>query len=201
MSHHRFKYEDILSDADRNTALMVLGWDRSGFRDPGLCSLDRARDRLRYPNAVVSTDDGEPIMYRWHLVPRNDFANVYFHIQVRDDDPGRGPHDHMYNSHATILAGAYYDDLYAAVTPAGKPGRCALLTSNRYKAGDIVERDAKQLHMIRLAEDCPYTMTIFSTGPRYRAWGFVDPDGKWHPAEAKGDLVNGVVVAKGRSAT
>lgn len=192
-----------LAREDFNTAIQVL--TPGGLR--GKAGFDWALDRLYRPDAVVSTDDGDPIMYRWHLVPRNDFGNVYFHIQVRDDGTGRGPHDHMYDSQATILAGAYVDQCFQVKTiydphrPGGGYKELRLIAEPIYSKGEIVRRTAADLHLIKLVYGCPYTMTIFSTGPRYRGWGFVDPDGTWHPAEAKGDIVNGVVVAKGRAAT
>lgn len=203
---HRFD-ASILYQTDLEIALAVLQ------PSVGLPVGDMdffARARLSLPDAVVSTDDGDPIMYRWHLVPRNDFGNVYFHIQVRDDSPERGPHDHQYDSQATLLAGYYWDHTFRRI-PRGylcdvepgkpRPHHIRTYAPAFYLTGDVVRRKADQLHMIKLGDGCPYTMTIFATGPRYRDWGFCDPDGTWHPASAKGDLVNGVVVAKGRTAT
>jgi hypothetical protein len=41
----------------------------------------------------VIAPDGQPYLYRWHVIERNPEANTYFHIQV-DDDPERPLHDH-----------------------------------------------------------------------------------------------------------
>ena len=38
----------------------------------------------REPDMTIAPD-GIPYLYRWHVIPRNKTANVYFHIQVADD--------------------------------------------------------------------------------------------------------------------
>lgn len=192
----------ILSVEDFWTALGVLRYDPN-IKDPAirLASLANAQDRLRKPSAVVHDDDG-PIMYRWHVVPRNDLAGVYFHIQVRSDSITRGPHDHEYDSFGTILGGRYVDEEWDRMPPShGYHGWIAEMNSRLLERGDVIQRRADQLHRIVLPEGTPYSMSLFSHGPRVRKWGFANPDGSWVAADAVGEIVDGTVMAKGRAAT
>lgn len=170
-------------------------------------TLRQSYNRLCKPNAIVHDDDG-PIMYRWHVVPRNDFAGVYLHVQVRSDSVTRGPHDHEYDSFATMLANMYIDERYErgeyqpeSATEDAIQGYLDLADFQPLERGQTMHRKASQLHRVVLPEGVPYCMTLFAHGPRYRKWGFANPDGSWVAAEAVGEIVNGTVMAKGRAAT
>ena len=126
----------------------------------------------REPDLVIAPD-GEPYLYRWHVIPRNEHANVYFHIQVTDD-PERPLHDHPWDNTSVILAGGY-DELYCEQhTGSTLPGT---VRTRRVREGDVVHRKAEQPHRLLLASPLGYTMTLFSTGPKRREWGFWFPDG------------------------
>lgn len=114
--------------------------------------------------------DGEPYLYRWHLIPRSDDANVYFHLQV-GDDPIRPPHDHPWDNTSVILVGGYDEIWYV-------PGEMAVIC-REFRKGDFVSRKAEEAHRLLLPEGISYTMTIFTTGPKIRDWGFWYSDG-WH---------------------
>lgn len=204
----------LLSKNDLITALVVLGLEFPDrlFTDTvtsveelcanlghGFHTMDRAYVRLCQPSALVKDDDG-PIMYRWHIVPRNDFGGVYLHIQVRSDSITRGPHDHEYDSFSNTLAGRYTDQEWAR-NEQPHPYPLMPVRHNDYGIGDIVQRRAAQLHRVVLPDDVPYSMTLFCHGPRIRKWGFANPDGTWVAAESTGPMINGCTVANGRQAT
>lgn len=138
----------LLTEEDQAQALAILG------------SLDRPPD-------LVIAPDGEPYIYRWHVIPRNAAgANVYFHIQVADD-PERPLHDHPWDNQSVILAGGYLETWNPWPQSPGVPPA----ESTRIK-GDVVQRHAETAHRLELLDNCPYTMTLFTTGPVRRNWGF-----------------------------
>lgn len=164
----------FLSDEDYKLALQITG----GF------------DRLSHPDVEIAPD-GSPYIYRWHIVPRNQTGNVYFHIQVASD-PERPLHDHPWDNTSVILSGGYQEIMQ--YSPKG-----AVHVENRWK-GDVVRRAAETAHRLVLPDGVRYTMTLFTTGPTRRAWGFwldtdrwlsheecitVTPDGRslFHPPE------------------
>ncbi len=40
------------------------------------------------------------------------------------------------------------------------------------RQGDVVPRTAETAHRLIMPSDTPYTMTLFTTGPHRRDWGF-----------------------------
>ena len=138
----------------------------------------------RQPDLIIAPD-GEPYLYRWHVIPRNDFGNVYFHIQVADD-PERPLHDHPWDNTSVILAGGYDEQLRAA------PGH----DIRKVREGDVIHRKAEEPHRLLLASPLGYTMTLFSTGPKRRRWGFWFPDGWRDQAEVIENLPDGRSIFK-----
>ena len=144
----------ILTTEDSKRAKGIL----SGFRDPDF---------------VIAPED-TPYLYRWYVTPKSDAGNVYFHIQV-DSDPQRPLHDHPWDNTSLILSGGYRE-LYADV-----PLHMAHSIRTRYLLkGQMVFRAAREAHRLELPRHIPYTMTLFTTGPKIRTWGFW-PDGKFVP--------------------
>jgi hypothetical protein len=172
--------------------------DRTLSNDDYFTFLNYAPTRDRYTPGehatnpiMIAPDGGDPYLYRWHVVPRNDHANVYLHIQVRSD-PERPLHDHPYDNQSVILAGGY-DELYATPWFDGisvKPGHP---TERKVRRHDVVTRRAEEAHHLILPPDIPYTMTLFTTGPRKKDWGFWYPDG-WHHHSRHTKYENGVSV-------
>jgi len=115
----------------------------------------------RPPDLVISPD-GNPYLYRWHVIPRNLDANIYFHVQVASD-PERPLHDHPWDNTSIILAGGYNEIVQT-------PGAFRQVYTRR--VGDIVHRPAEQAHRLVLPGHLKYTMTLFVTGPKVREWGF-----------------------------
>lgn len=124
---------------------------------------------------VTLAPDGEPYLFRWHLHYDNEHGNVFFHIQVKSD-PERPLHDHPWNNMSVILAGGY-DELYEPF-PSNSGGRAPLW--RKLRVGDSVFRTAETAHRLILPPDIPYVITLFTTGPKRREWGFWYPDGFHH---------------------
>jgi hypothetical protein len=114
----------------------------------------------RAPDLVI----GDHYLRRWFVIPRNMFSNQYLHWFGRSDDD-RALHDHPWPNSSFILDGEYIEH-----TPDG-----AILR----RAGDFVQREATSLHRIELIDARP-VISLFSTGPKVRDWGFACPQG-WVP--------------------
>lgn len=151
----------LLTPGDFELANTILQGDR---RDP---------DRTIAP-------DGNPYLYRWHLV-RTMEASVYFHIQVASD-PQRPLHDHPWDNFTTILSGGY-NELYTDFPSVRKHAEPYVYPIRELRKGATVARAATTAHRLILPGCIPYTMTLFSTGPNVRTWGFWYPDG-WKPYTA-----------------
>jgi hypothetical protein len=127
--------------------------------------------QIRSPDLVIAPD-GVPYIYRWHLIPRRAVgANVYLHLQVADD-PERPLHDHPWDNQSVILSGGYREVYWKFPPATGTKGERIV------KAGDVVSRKAEEAHRIFLLRDAlgellhPYTISLFTTGPVIRDWGF-----------------------------
>lgn len=114
----------------------------------------------RAPDFVI----GGNYLRRWWVMPRNAFANVYLHCFGRSDDD-RAMHDHPWDNASYILHGEYLEH-----TPDGVFHR---------KAGDYVARPATALHRVELIDGKP-VVSLFTTGPKVREWGFACPKGWVH---------------------
>lgn len=132
---------------------------------------------MRQPDLIIAPH-GTPYVFRWHVIPRNAKANVYLHVQVADD-AGRDMHDHPYDSQSVILAGGYIEEM-----PYGGGTQQIMRVP-----GDVIHRRASDLHRLSLLRATP-SVSLFTTGPRVREWGFMTPTGwvAWTPKIA---LTNG----------
>lgn len=144
----------------------------------------------RNPDLTIAPD-GEPYLYRWYVIPHDErVGNVYFHIQI-GSDPERPLHDHPWDNTSVILAGGY-DELYAAL---GLPTEIAYPSMRQLRKGDVVHRRAEVAHRLILPKPFTYTMTLFTTGPARRRWGFWFPDG-WRDERDVITTVDGVSTFK-----
>lgn len=146
---------EILSNEDLQLAVQVLGgqiW------------------RIEEPDLVIAPD-GKPYLYRWELV-RSKNANVYFHIQVLSD-PERPLHDHPWDNFSVVLSGGY-DEI---MNPTPSWLRKEDEFTRQLRKGDVVARGASEAHRLILPPNLRYTMTLFTTGPKIREWGFWYPGG------------------------
>lgn len=158
----------ILSDEDIGVAVKLVG---------GIT-------RLAKPDLVIAPD-GEPYLYRWHVVPRNTKGNVYFHIQVASD-PERPLHDHPWHNQSVILSGGY-DEIVQSNPP------WSSRTTEYRRKGDVVHRQAYEAHRLILPEGTPYTMSLFTTGPKVREWGYWIPSHRGRPEWVSNEECNVVV--------
>lgn len=158
----------LLSTEDYQRAHKILGGDY----------------QVHNPDLVIAPD-GQPYLYRWHVIKRSSVANCYFHIQVASD-PERPLHDHPWDNQSVILAGGY-NETYN-VDPRGDGNLPVSRSQQRrlnefyemtrkVRKGDVIHRKAEVAHRLVLPPEIPYTMTLFSTGPKRRDWGFWYPDG------------------------
>lgn len=164
----------ILRDEHRNLLAMYVG-----------------EERVFYPDRVISPQ-GKPYLYRWYVVPRNKYGNVYLHVQVASDYD-RALHDHPWANMSVILAGGY-DEVVGDV--AGN----FLVKADR-RPGAVVARWATDSHRLIMPEwnKLGYTMTLFTTGPKTREWGFWI-DGEWvHWEKVTQETDEGSVFVNGES--
>lgn len=139
----------------------------------------------RSPDVIIGGAEN-PYLYRWHVIPRNKFFNIYLHHFMRSDDD-RALHDHPWVNMSILLKGNYTE-----VTPNGYHYRTA---------GHIYARLPSALHRV-LLDTAPWgersCWTLFITGPRVREWGFACPKGWVHWKKFTGEDDSGSsIVGKG----
>lgn len=109
---------------------------------------------------------------RWHLIPRNDFFNIYLH-KYYGGDVQRAPHDHPWWNCTLILRGGFIEHTYMH----SDANSFDKVTHYRVK-WDVIKRKAEDIHRIELpAIMSGVTWTLFITGPKTRKWGFWEDDG------------------------
>lgn len=144
---------------------------------------DCGHHKLRAPDLVIAPDN-KPYIFRWHVTPPKGDANVYFHIQIADD-PERPLHDHPWDNFSVILSGGY-DETWQQFPPDGQ------MYTRAFRKGDTVFRRGTEAHRLLLPPGVEYAMTVFSTGPKVRDWGFWYPDG-WRDWRDMTRLIDGNV--------
>lgn len=155
--------------ANRNTFDPSILSERD--QDLACAIVNRVGSFLSKPDETICADGIGPYLHRWYVTPKLPEGLTYFHIQIADD-PDRGLHDHPWDNQSVILAGGYEENIQVR-PPSGKVVRL------RRHVGEVIWRKGEQAHRLMLPEGVPYTMTLFSCGPRRRDWGFWLPDG-WH---------------------
>ena len=129
----------------------------------------------RPPDFIIGADHPEgAYLERWYVIPRNPLFNVYLHRFLRDDED-RALHDHPWASVSLSLSG-----VLAEVFRARRGGE----EKRVIVPGSLVIRGARFAHRLILRDDLAGTYggcwTLFLTGPRVRAWGFLCPQGWVH---------------------
>lgn len=133
------------------------------------------------PDVVIGGKDN-PYLLRWHVIPRNRWFNIYFHIFCRSDDD-RALHDHPWHSCSIILEKGYYEVLPETFHRAhGSYTDYQRTVSIWRPEGSVIFRRPKQAHRVALdyvesTDEQIQASTIFITGPRLREWGFHCPQG------------------------
>lgn len=121
----------------------------------------------RPPDFIIGPEDN-PYMRRWFVIPRNPYQNIYLHEILRSDDDRAG-HDHPWDNQTVIIEGGYEERGYLPAEP-WIPLRIRWVR----KAGDYVSRRATDTHRLIVPEG-GRAVTLFTTGPRIREWGFWCP--------------------------
>lgn len=132
------------------------------------------------PHFIIGGEDN-PYLYRWYVLPRNRFFNVYLHKFLRDDED-RALHDHPWWFISVMLKGGYWELI----------GKGAIFQIKR-KALSIAFRRATHRHRVVLFRDRELKSmpcwTLVITGRVSRAWGFWCLQGfvKWQDFVAPSD--------------
>ena len=122
---------------------------------------------MRQPDVTI----GENYLERWYLIPRNRFLNVYLHKFSGSDDD-RALHDHPWHSVSFLLKGRL-DEIMPA-----RAGRLERQRRREVPRFIPVFRSATHAHRLELIEGPAWT--VFITGPKFRSWGFLCPQGWRH---------------------
>lgn len=117
-----------------------------------------------------STDGCGPVKF-WHrplawLLQKLGIA-IRIHCIMRSDSD-RALHDHPWDFVTVLLDGTYYEH-----RPVYDDGLYAGDSLTRYEAGSVLFRRASDLHRLEVPEG-QMVWTLFITGPRKQAWGFVE---------------------------
>jgi len=108
---------------------------------------------------------GDRYLMRWHIIPRNRLCNVYLH-RYTGSDKNRDLHDHPWGSVSFLLSGELVEE---------SPMPHGFLLWRKIRRFLPVFRRAKLAHRIVLLRGPAWT--LFITGPAWRRWGFLTPDG------------------------
>jgi hypothetical protein len=108
--------------------------------------------------------DVDPYILRWWVIPRNPWSNQYLH-DIRRSDDDRALHDHPWPNTSFLIFGSYIEH-----TPEGSFVR---------KAGDVIFRPASAFHRLEVIPG-QRAISLFTTGPKVREWGFACPQGWVH---------------------
>lgn len=117
------------------------------------------------PHFVIGGADN-PYLFRWYVIPRNKFFNVYLHKFLRDDDD-RALHDHPWWFVSLMLRGNYAEHTDAGIVKRSSPS--------------VAFRAAAHRHRVELSRDhfgaAVPCWTLVFTGRVRRVWGFHCPQG------------------------
>jgi hypothetical protein len=127
----------------------------------------------------------DPYLYRWYLIPRNKFLNIYLHKFLRSDDD-RALHDHPWVNASFLLRGEYTEHTIKA----GGIHFRELLSEGDFR----IRWSGKMAHRVEVSKPC---WTLFITGPAYREWGFHCPDQGWVSFKNFTDSTNTGITGKG----
>lgn len=132
----------------------------------------RQRKTGGYCDAVIEGFGDKPAMYRWHVLPRNAWFNVYLHKIMQDDE--QDLHDHPYHNMSVPLVQGYLEVQFRELPVYGSPHPALRVRSRRILRPFF--RLASTPHQILVMRDeksrpLP-AWSLFVTGPRVRHWGF-----------------------------
>ncbi len=129
----------------------------------------------REPHLIVGSL-GTVYLHRWWLIPRNPIFNAYAHLFISPDED-RALHDHSWVSLSIVLRGSYME-----LTETTKQH---VMQRRAFGPGSIIFRWPTCAHRIDLYPEeasgkFKPVWTLFLTGPKWREWGFLCPQGWVH---------------------
>jgi hypothetical protein len=116
-------------------------------------------DWARLPDLIIGGLE-DPYLYRWYVIPRNRWFNVYVHCFMRSDNDCF--HDHPWMNFSWILKGRYTEHLIKG-------------DLERQEGQTIFRWCGEIAHWVELKYGPCWT--LFFTGPKYREWGFHTDEG------------------------
>jgi hypothetical protein len=128
---------------------------------------------FRRPPDFVIGGRANPYMQRWWMLPRNPVFNIYVHRILRPDDD-RALHDHPWPWASYLVCGSYAEITARPNNKTSQPHGDLWLTV--YGRGSFRVHRPRFAH--RLVPRDGEVWTVFITGPKIRAWGFLCPD-RW----------------------
>lgn len=134
------------------------------------------RAMKRRPDFIIGGAKS-PYMRRWWMLPRNPLFNIYVHEILRPDDD-RALHDHPWPWASYLVAGAYTEVTLDPMNETSRQGADKLWRT-WWPTGSFRVRGPWFAHRLEPAEWTP-VWTVFITGPKLRAWGFLCPKGWVH---------------------
>jgi hypothetical protein len=151
------------------------------WRTRNMSLIDRFISRVsrRKPDFIIGSEKN-PYCYRWWIIPRNRFFNIYLHNFVRDDDD-RALHDHPWINCTIPLKVGYVEQQFKHKWQEG--WALPVFVHINRRVGKINFRRASTPHRVILRRDgngqpIP-SWSLFITGPVIREWGFICPGGRW----------------------
>lgn len=149
----------------------------------------------RRPPDFVVGEAASPYLRRWWLIPRNPIFNAYLH-EFRQSDDDRALHDHPWLNASLLLSGFYREHMQDEGGPDVERMR---------HAGDVIFRRPTTAHRVELLHHIGdggglqplRACTLFLTGPRIRAWGFLCPKGWRHWRDFTNPADGGRTIGRG----
>ena len=119
------------------------------------------------PHFVIGDDQ----LFRWYLIPKNNWFNIYLHKTVKSDD-GRALHDHPWSSVSFLLAGWMHETYFLDPILPGKPVDLIMAGQRQIPWMKPVYRRSTEAHRLVIKQGQGPAWTLFITGPKKRKWGF-----------------------------
>lgn len=139
--------------------------------------IQAVRDNPKTKRIPIGPNPEDPTYWRYFVIPRNRFFNIYLH-NFRHDD-AEDLHDHRMANISILLQGQYYEERFAAMPIPGFP----LPRTKRELVRKIKFRLPATPHRVVLRRDVhnrPIAIwSLFIGFPQIRDWGFwMEEDGR-----------------------
>jgi hypothetical protein len=115
---------------------------------------------------IINGPDKLPYLERYHLLRLPFGCQIYLHRFVASD-PGRGLHNHPWQSACSFLLSGRYEEIRMA--DASEDNQ---LRSETIEAGSFNWINGREFHRINLIDDAE-CWTLFIHGAKAKSWGFL----------------------------